>query len=90
MKLELCQELGMEAREMFESEMKKLCINPFILSCSIYYENSPVFYWAWAASVVGPVVYVLAVVHAVLWKLPSAVVGSLVSIQDFSCHIHIS
>ena len=40
--------------------------------------DSAFLYWAWAASVVGPVVYILAVVHAVLWGLPSAIVGSLV------------
>ena len=42
--------------------------------------DSAFLYWAWAASVVGPVVYILAVVHAVLWGLPSAIVGSLVCI----------
>ena len=40
--------------------------------------DSAFLYWAWVASVVGPVVYILAVVHAVLWGLPSAIVGSLV------------
>ena len=40
--------------------------------------DSAFLYWAWAASVVGPVVYILAVVHAVLWGLPSAIAGSLV------------
>jgi len=33
----------------------------------------------WAASVVGPVVYILAVIHALLWKQLSGVVGSIVS-----------
>jgi len=36
------------------------------------------FYWAWAASVSGLVLHILAVVHAVLWGLPSLIVGSLV------------
>ena len=40
--------------------------------------DSAFLYWAWVASVAGPVVYILAVVHAVLWGLPSAIVGSLV------------
>ena len=58
------------------------------LSCHRYEDNlaadefdlgdSAFLYWAWVASVVGPVVYILAVVHAVLWGLPSAIVGSLV------------
>ena len=42
--------------------------------------DSAFLYWAWVASVVGPVVYILAVVHAVLWGLPSLIVGSLVSV----------
>ena len=40
--------------------------------------DSAFLYWAWAAIAAGPVVYILAVVHAVLWGLPSAIVGSLV------------
>ena len=36
------------------------------------------YYWAWAASVAGLVLHILAVVHAVLWGLPSLIVGSLV------------
>ena len=58
-----------------------------MLPCSEAYEDSPALYWAWAASVVGPVVYILAVVHAVLWGLPSAIIGSLVIMHDFPCHI---
>ena len=33
----------------------------------------------WAGSVLGPIVYILTVVHALLWGYPSAVVGSIVS-----------
>ena len=39
----------------------------------------PELYWAWAASIVGPVTYILAVIHAVIWKRASAVLGSVVS-----------
>ena len=41
-------------------------------------ESGEDYYWAWAASVAGLVVHILAVVHAVLWGLPSLIVGSLV------------
>ena len=33
----------------------------------------------WAGSVLGPIVYILAVVHALLWGFPSAILGSIVS-----------
>lgn len=33
----------------------------------------------WVASVVGPVIYILAGIHALLWKQLSGVVGSIVS-----------
>ena len=41
-------------------------------------ESGEDYYWAWAASVAGLVVHILAVVHMVLWGLPSLIVGSLV------------
>jgi len=52
----------------------------FILlhSLEITVGESGDYYWAWAASVSGLVLHILAVVHAVLWGLPSAIVGSLV------------
>ena len=37
------------------------------------------FYPYWTASVVGPVLHILAVVHAVLWGFPSSILGSIVS-----------
>ena len=33
----------------------------------------------WAGSVLGPIVYILAVAHALLWGFPSSIVGSIVS-----------
>ena len=36
-------------------------------------------YAFWAGSVIGPIVCILAVVHALLWGYPSAIVGSIVS-----------
>ena len=39
----------------------------------------PELYWAWTASVIGPVAYVLALIHAVMWKKAGAVIGSAVS-----------
>ena len=39
----------------------------------------PELYWAWTASTVGPVVYVLALVHAFMSKRTSAALGSVVS-----------
>ena len=39
-------------------------------------------YSYWVASVVGPVVYILAVIHALLWKQLSGIVGSIVSSQS--------
>ena len=41
-------------------------------------DSDEYYYWAWAASVSGLVLHILAVVHAVLWGLPSLIVGSLV------------
>ena len=32
----------------------------------------------WAASVVGPVLFLLAILHAALWKWPSTATGSVV------------
>ena len=40
-------------------------------------------YAFWAGSVIGPVVCILAVVHALLRGLPSAIVGSIVSYIDY-------
>jgi hypothetical protein len=34
----------------------------------------------WAAAVLGPIVYILAVVHALLWGFPSAIVGSVTAV----------
>ena len=39
------------------------------------------FYPFWAATAVGPVVYILAVIHALLWRQLSGIVGSIVSCQ---------
>ena len=36
-------------------------------------------YAFWAGSVIGPIVCILAVAHALLWGYPSAIVGSIVS-----------
>ena len=36
-------------------------------------------YAFWAGSVIGPIVCILAVAHALLWGFPSAIVGSIVS-----------
>jgi hypothetical protein len=41
--------------------------------------DHPEIYWAWAACIVGPVAYVLALIHAVMWKRASAAIGSVVS-----------
>ena len=35
----------------------------------------------WAGCVAGPVVYILALIHALLWGFPSAIVGSVVSLS---------
>ena len=43
-------------------------------------------YSYWVASVVGPVVYIVAVIHALLWKQLSGVVGSIVSCQFDTVH----
>ena len=44
------------------------------------YEVDDSFNYAfWAGSVIGPVVCILAVVHALLWGFPCAIVGSIVS-----------
>ena len=52
----------------------------FILlhSLEITVGESGDYYWAWTASVAGLVLHILAVVHTVLWGLPSLIVGSLV------------
>ena len=50
-------------------------------------DNGPWLFWGWAASVAGPLVYILAVVHAVLWRLPNAIIGSLVRMSAWpSCY----
>ena len=36
-------------------------------------------YYAWSASVLGPVLFLAATLHAVLWRWPSSAVGSIVS-----------
>ena len=41
--------------------------------------NFVYLYYLWAASVLGPVLFLLAILHAALWKWPSSVVGSMVS-----------
>ena len=74
---------GTEAGKTFEERFSCKTIKHLphrIINEVLYETNGPWLYWAWAASVVGPVVYILAVVHAVLWGLPSAIVGSLVCI----------
>ena len=40
--------------------------------------NYPFLYYAWAASVLGPVLFLLAILHAALWRWPSSAVGSVV------------
>jgi uncharacterized membrane protein len=61
----------------------------FVLSFGIYrnrymYVGSitdhPELYWAWAACIVGPVAYVLALIHAVMWKRASAAIGSVTAL----------
>ena len=44
--------------------------------------TSPLNYPFWAAAVIGPFVYILAVAHAALWKQISSIVGSVVSFTD--------
>ena len=44
------------------------------------------FYSHWVTSVVGPVVYIVAVVHALLWRQLSGTAGSIVSCQY--CNLH--
>ena len=44
----------------------------------------PELYWAWAASIIGPITYVMALLHAVMWRRASAVIGSAVS----TCKLH--
>ena len=49
--------------------------------------DEPNLYACWAASVIGPVVHVLAVIYALLWGYPSSVVGSIVSTPyDMNCY----
>ena len=49
--------------------------------------EGPEFYALWAGSVIGPFVHILALVHVLLWGLPSSVVGSIVSALNnvFNC-----
>lgn len=42
-------------------------------------QDYPELYWAWAASTMGPVVYMLAGIHAVVWKRSSGVVWRRIS-----------
>lgn len=44
--------------------------------------NYPELCWAWVASFIGPVVYILAWTHAVMWKKVTAVIESAVSCQQ--------
>ena len=44
--------------------------------------NDTLLYFAWAASVVGPVLFLAAALHAVLWRWPSSAVGSVVSVKS--------
>lgn len=48
--------------------------------------NDTLLYFAWAASVVGPVLFLLAALHAVLWRWPSSTFGSVVCVK--STHIY--
>ena len=40
---------------------------------------APYLYWGWVVSIGGPVVYLLAVAHAVMWTRISSILGSVVS-----------
>ena len=40
---------------------------------------TPHLYWGWTVSIGGPVVYLLAVAHAVMWTRISSILGSVVS-----------
>ena len=53
---------------------------------NVYYDHysfdlafSPYLYWGWTVSIGGPVVYLLAVAHAVMWTRISSILGSVVS-----------
>ena len=37
------------------------------------------FYPFWVTSVLGPILFIAAVAHAVLWGFPGSIVGSIVS-----------
>ena len=41
--------------------------------------DTPGSYPFWAAAVIGPIVYISAVVHATLWRQISSILGSIVS-----------
>jgi len=41
--------------------------------------SAPYLYWGWTVSIGGPVVYLLAVAHAVMWTRISSILGSVVS-----------
>ena len=43
-------------------------------------EDDPRLFPYWAASVVGPVLFLLAILHALLWKWPNAATGSVVKV----------
>ena len=50
---------------------------------------APYLYWGWVVSIGGPVVYLLAVVHAVMWTRISSILGSVVSKSGYvrmCCH----
>lgn len=49
-----------------------------------YKPNDKQLYPYWAGCVIGPVVFLLALLHALLWGFPSAIVGSLVSLTTHS------
>ena len=48
--------------------------------------DDTLLYFAWAASVVGPVLFLFAALHAVLWRWPSSACGSVVWVK--STHIY--
>ena len=44
-----------------------------------YEPDQNYLYPYWAGVTFGPIVYILAIVHALLWGFPSSIVGSIVS-----------
>ena len=49
--------------------------------------EEPDLYAFWAVSVIGPIVYIVAVLHAVLWSYPGSICGSIVSTHTHT-HTH--